>query len=161
MEQLEDDEEKSVALYEDIYNRDNSENVNGEKNEPPKSSKNTITENTKENTKNTITENTKENKTETNQKETKEEKTQNNQPKNYTIFNIIKDIRKNINENIKEKADDFNQNKYKTTSANSNNNSIPETIKNLEKRPEPLKKIGNKDEEIPNEIDFEFNRDNN
>ena len=43
MDQFEDDEENSVVLYGYIYNRDNSENVNGGKHEPSKSSKNTIT----------------------------------------------------------------------------------------------------------------------
>ena len=175
-QQFEDEEEKNVSFYETIYNQDNSENINGEKNKPPKSSTNTITEKTKEKTKKTNTENIKENKnkTETSQKETKEINTQNNQEKSNVIIKRhtyinknknIKDIRNNINLNIKEKADYFNQNKCKTVCENLNNNiSLPQSIKDLDKSPETMNYIGNKgdkDETIQDEMNYESNKDNN
>ena len=169
-QQLEDDEEKEVSLYEDIYNGDNTEN------KPPYSSKNTITENTKENTKNPITENTKnantentkenKNKTETNQKETKKEKTQNSQQKDFMIinklYNINNNIRNNTNANINKKVDDVNQKKYKTYCSNSKNNFQPQPPK-YENMSESKNIIENKDDKDEKILDdgmyFETNKD--
>ena len=148
-ESFEDDSEKNVSLYEDIYSSDNLENLNREKDCPQKNSKNIPTENTKENTKESIKESTKnttkkKSLTETPQNDIKEEKIQKNQQNDcsfikHSCYNIVHPNKENYEK----------KHFSKTTCENSNKTMIPlKKKKILEKNPETKKDIGNEDEKI-------------
>lgn len=166
-EPLYDEREEQNNLYGSLYPKENADKPNEEN--PQKSSKQTFTENTKENpqkkiSKQTVTENTKENTkqislTEKAQNDIKEDINQNNFICIKKSFYKGNNYKKTINFLNDENSEKQN---CKTFCENQkiDFNFLPSNLKSLKQKPEPKTIIENEDDKIDNyDINMETNED--